>query len=196
MNHHSTKVVAVAVGALVIGFSAFAEEKPRQINGKALGLGNELIDIGAFEKASRKAIAHRKERRIAESQFIEMATEANTIVLDTRSAAKFALLHVKGAVHLNFSEITTDSLAKTIPTKDTRILIYCNNNFDNAPVAFRSKSPGMALNIPTFITLHAYGYENIYELGPLLDVKKTRISLVGMKLVTNHYLIPKLKTKN
>ena len=186
MNHHSTKVVAVAVGALVIGFSAFAEEKPRQINGKALGLGNELIDIGAFEKASRKAITHRKERRITESQFIEMATEANTIVLDTRSAAKFALLHVKGAVHLNFSEITTDSLAKTIPTKDTRILIYCNNNFDNAPVAFRSKSPGMALNIPTFITLHAYGYENIYELGPLLDVKKTRISLVGMKLVTNH----------
>ena len=112
--------------------------------------------------------------------------EANTIVLDTRSAAKFALLHVKGAVHLNFSEITTDSLAKLIPTKDTRILIYCNNNFDNAPVAFRSKSPGMALNIPTFITLHAYGYENIYELGPLLDVKKTRISLVGMKLATNH----------
>jgi hypothetical protein len=44
----------------------------------------------------------------------------------------------------------------------------------------------MALNIPTFITLHAYGYENIYELGPLLDVKKTRISLVGMKLATNH----------
>ena len=33
---------------------------------------------------------------------------------------------------------------------------------------------------------HAYGYENIYELGPLLDVKKTRISLVGMKLATNH----------
>ena len=156
MNHHSTKVVAVAVGALVIGFSAFAEEKPRQINRKALGLGNELIDIGAFEKASRKAIAHRKERRIAESQFIEMATEANTIVLDTRSAAKFALLHVKGAVHLNFSEITTDSLAKTIPTKDTRILIYCNNNKTTLKYNKRStKRPNIPFPHSTHLHIHA-----------------------------------------
>ena len=51
------------------------------------------------------------------------------------------------------------------------------------PPAFASKSPAMALNIPTFITLHAYGYENIYELGPLLDVRKTKIPLAGSKLI-------------
>ena len=74
------------------------------------------------------------------------------------------------------------------PRRHGTYLYYCNNNFDKEvkkPVAFESKSPAMALNIPTFITLHAYGYKNIYELGPLLDVKKTRISLVGMKLALN-----------
>ena len=40
----------------------------------------------------------------------------------------------------------------------------------------------MALNIPTYITLHAYGYENVYELGPLLDVRSTRIPLAGDKI--------------
>ena len=33
----------------------------------------------------------------------------------------------------------------------------------------------VALNIQTFVNLHAYGYTNVYELGPLLDVKTTRI---------------------
>ena len=37
----------------------------------------------------------------------------------------------------------------------------------------------VALNIQTFINLHAYGYSNVKELGPLLDVKTTRIPFEG-----------------
>lgn len=182
MTINSTTIWAlVAAGTITAGFISAESKKPRMINGKQLGLGNELINFDEFTKSAQEAGKHRAIRRLTEEQFLKMAAEENTIILDTRSAMKFQLLHVKGAVNLNFSDITKESLAKTIANKDTRILIYCNNNFDKEPKAFPSKAPSMALNIPTFITLYAYGYHNIYELGPLLDVNKTRIALEGNK---------------
>jgi hypothetical protein len=108
-----------------------------------------------------------------------MASEEGTIVLDARSDAKFAIMHVKGARHLAFPDITADELAKVIPEKSSRVLIYCNNNFLNEPEAFPSKMPTASLNIHTFNTLYNYGYQNVYELGPLVDVKKTKLTLEG-----------------
>ena len=75
--------------------------------------------------------------------------------------------------------MTKERLQKAIPNPNTRILIYCNNNFLNRPVVFQRKSAPAALNIPTFITLYEYGYRNVYELGPLLDADKTILCLVS-----------------
>ena len=86
---------------------------------------------------------------------------------------------MKGALHLPFTDFTDEALRKVIPDKTSRILIYCNNNFLNEPQNFASKRVEVALNIQTFINLHAYGYTNVYELGPLLDVKKTKITFEG-----------------
>lgn len=194
MRINATSFAAlVAAGLLTAGLISAESKKPRMINGKQLGLGNELINFDEFSKSAQEAGKHRSARRVTEDQFLKMAEDENTIILDTRSAKKFSMLHVKGAVHLNFSDITKGSLAKTIPNKDTRILIYCNNNFDQEPVAFESKAPSMALNIPTFITLYSYGYQNIYELGPLLDVNKTRITLEGNKQAQEQETNPKSK---
>ena len=57
-----------------------------------------------------------------------------------------------------------------LPDKEVRVLIYCNNNFRNAEEAFPSKLPSASLNIPTYIALYDYGYRNVYELGPQLDI--------------------------
>ena len=62
-----------------------------------------------------------------------------------------------------------------LPDKGQRILIYCNNNFQNSPRAFAYKSPNASLNLSTYVALYSYGYTNVYELGPLLDVKTTTI---------------------
>jgi hypothetical protein len=78
-----------------------------------------------------------------------------------------------------FPDITADELAKVIPTKDTRVLIYCNNNFENEERAFATKMPAASLNVHTFNVLHAYGYTNVHELKPLLDVRTTRIPFAG-----------------
>ncbi len=94
------------------------------------------------------------------------------------------MLHVKGAVHLDLTNATAADLAKVIPDKGTRILIYCNNNFLNEPVAMGGKAFTTSLNIYTFNTLYGYGYKNVYELGPLLDIKKTVIPFEGTRLDT------------
>lgn len=139
---------------------------------------NRLIDYPGFLKGAHEVAALRKERRIAEDEFLRMSREPGTIILDARSSEKYRLLHVKGAMHLSLPDVTAEELAKIIPTRATRILIYCNNNFENEPLAFPSKADTASLNIYTFNTLHSYGYTNVYELGPLLDVHKTRIPLV------------------
>jgi hypothetical protein len=140
---------------------------------------NRFISYPAFRAASKEAEQHRRTRRVTEAQFIQMAQEEGTMILDSRSKAKYDLLHIKDAKHLNFSDFTADSLAKLIPSKDTRILIYCNNNFENSQRAFPTKSASTALNIPTFINLYSYGYRNIYELGPVVNPATSALTLAG-----------------
>jgi hypothetical protein len=140
---------------------------------------NRLIDYQQFLKGAEAVKLLRQERRVTEDEFIKMRQDSSTIVFDARSDEKFRLLHVRGAKHLSLPDITADELAKIIPSKDTRVLIYCNNNFENAPAAFPGKRAAASLNIYTFNTLHSYGYTNVYELGPLLDIRTTRIPLEG-----------------
>ncbi|MEO7099748.1 MAG: rhodanese-like domain-containing protein [Luteolibacter sp.] len=148
--------------------SALADEPP-----------NPLIDYRGFVMTSTGLGKVHEERRVSEEKFIAMAAEPGTVILDARSTDKFQNIHIKGALHLPFTDFTEDALKKIIPDKTTRILIYCNNNFKNEPANFASKSATVSLNIQTFINLHTYGYENVYELAPLLDVKTTKIQFEG-----------------
>jgi len=144
-------------------------------------LNNTNIDMQGFLEISRKAAAHRQERRLSEAEFIRLSREPGTIVLDARSRAMFDLLHVKGAVNLSFPDITVESLARTIPDKGRRILIYCNNNFDNEPRAFARKLAPASLNLSTYVSLYSYGYTNVYELGPYVDIKQSKIEFTGSR---------------
>ena len=136
---------------------------------------NPQIDMPAYLKIAAEAAAHRETHRVSEADFLRMSREPGTIVLDARSREKYDLLHVRGAVNLSFPDIAIDSLARTLPDKNARILIYCNNNFRNQPEAFPSKAPNASLNVSTYISLYSYGYRNVYELGPLLDVRHTKL---------------------
>ncbi len=126
------------------------------------------IDYPGFVELTAEAEEHRKTHTVSVAQFLKMAEEKNTIILDTRSEKMYKAKHIKGAVHLNFSDFTADKLGKVIPSKDTKILIYCNNNLDKDEMYFARKSAPLALNIPTFINLFGYGYKNVYELDALV----------------------------
>ena len=131
---------------------------------------NPAIDIAAYLRVSRQALDDRDRHRVSENEFIDMSREAGTVVLDARSKQKYDELHIKGAISLSFPDIALASLSNALPDKDARILIYCNNNFVNAQGPFPSKLPSASLNISTYIALYDYGYRNVYELGPQLDI--------------------------
>lgn len=143
---------------------------------------NKLIDYKEFQKIVIASASEREAHRLTEQQFISAMTDTNAILLDARTAMRFQLRHIRGAVNLPFTEFTADTLAKVIPAKDAKILIYCNNNFENSPVSFASKIPAASLNISTYTSLRAYGYTNIFELGPLLDVHTTAIPFDGTEV--------------
>lgn len=157
------------LGILAIGLSSALADQPK----------NPHVDMNAFLKDARAVEIQRTDRVIDQEAFLKMAADKDTIILDARSADKFAMLHVKGATGLPFTDFTEASLAKIIPDKNTRILIYCNNNFDKAPVAMPMKSAGASLNLSTLISLQTYGYKNVYELGGYIDVNQSKLPFTG-----------------
>ena len=143
------------------------------------GTANPAIDMDGFLDDAAAAAAHRESHRVSEAEFLRMSREPGTIILDARSAEKYRLLHVRGAINLSFPDITIASLAQAIPDKNTRVLIYCNNNFAGAEKPFPSKMARASLNLSTYIALYTYGYRNVYELGPLVDLGASKLPFVG-----------------
>jgi hypothetical protein len=141
-------------------------------------IANPRVDTAGFRDSVAEADRLRTERRVGEAAFLALATP-ESVILDCRSRESFARLHVRGAVNLPFPDITAEELARLIPSPDTRVLIYCNNNFAAAPTAFPEKVARAALNHHAFATLVAYGYRNVFELAPLVDVAATEIPLEG-----------------
>ena len=146
---------------------------------------NAQIDSETFIQHVLASQERRENRRITEAQFIEMARDPQTIILDARSRDRYEQMHIQGAKSLSFTDFTAESLAQIIPDKDTRILIYCNNNIENSPIAFATKAAPASLNLSTYTALYTYGYTNIYELGPIIDPQISKIQFEGT-LVPSH----------
>jgi hypothetical protein len=167
-------LVVVVAAAISLAFHAAASAADPQA--RSAPPPNPAIDPAEHVKMTAEATKHRETRRLTEDDFIRMSGEKGTVVLDARSKAMYDLLHVKGAINLSFPDLAIDSLEKAIPDKSTRVLIYCNNNFVNSPVAFAPKGRAVSLNLSTYTTLYTYGYRNVYELGPQLDPKSSKLT--------------------
>ena len=165
---------------LSISFAVKAQTILKEVSLSAYIASPTLVDFDAYEKLMKTVKNHRKSHLVQLASFVRMSTQPGVIILDTRSDSMYNAKHIKGAIHLNFSDFTSDNLRKVIPSYATTILIYCNNNFANDQVYFATKgvsprgarSAGLtlALNIPTYINLFGYGYENVYELSQTVSV--------------------------
>ena len=155
-----------------IGLAANAQDLPDSAE----------IDFGGFLDLSDEVFQVREERLLSLEAFNDMADAPDTIILDARSRYAFEMGHIEGAVNLPFSDFTDAKLAEVIPNKNTRVLIYCNNNFSDAAEPIPLKRISLALNIPTFINLYGYGYENIYELGVLTETTNEDVNWVTGEL--------------
>ncbi len=158
------------------------------------------VSFEDFKGLVAEVETHRASRLVDLETFKKMSADPGVIILDTRSTFRFERIHVKGARHLSFTDFTQDNLQKVIPSFETTILIYCNNNFEGNQTDFASKVAVptarsgdavatqfadqakpimMALNIPTYVNLYGYGYRNVYELHELVDVNDPRIAFEG-----------------
>ena len=184
----------------LICFNHIIAQEANEINRTA-----SLVDYEAFKNLVLEVESHRAERLISIEEFHSMSIDANTVILDTRSKAMYDAKHVKGAIHLNFSDFTQANLMEIIPDVNTRIIIYCNNNFENDPIYFATKGRipsieekkiisleipnstetaaplgiSLALNIPTYINLYGYGYRNVFELRDLISILDPIIQFEG-----------------
>ena len=161
--------------ALSCALVALALNIPAALANGVHNLANPAIDTAGFLRATTNAMELRESRRVSEAEFIRLSRLPGTVILDARSRAKYDALHVRGAINLSFPDFTAEKLARLVPDTNTLILIYCNNNFANAPDPMPIKARAAALNLSTYTSLYTYGYRNVYELGPYLDVDTTRI---------------------
>ncbi len=168
-----------------------------------------LADFDDFKNLVAEVESHRAKRLIDLDDFLKMSKKKKVVVLDTRSEFRYKRKHLKGAIHLGFNDFTQENLLELIPDQNTKILIYCNNNFEGDQVEFASKVSAppsigslvqrssntmetqilsnrkpvmLALNIPTYINLYGYGYKNIYELDELVNINDSRIEFEGTEV--------------
>ncbi len=204
-----TLIILASVLLTVVFTSMYLIKKSKEIMEPQRDYPKSLASFSDFKDLVSSVETYRQERLISLDTFLQMSKEDNVIILDTRSEFRFKRKHLKNAIHLNFSDFTQDNLKKLIPDPDTKILIYCNNNFKGDQIDFASKMSGpigatvddslsggsvpkietqilsnrkpimLALNIPTFINLYGYGYRNIYELDELVNINDSRIVFEG-----------------
>ncbi len=140
---------------------------------------NPQVDYVGFLQLTEQLSDYRQKRLVDLKRFKTIAKQKDAIILDSRSAAAFAQGHIDGAVNIPFSDFTEEKLAKILGNKSRPILIYCNNNFRDDIPPIRLKRAPLALNIPTFINLYGYGYENIYELNGVTHMADPLVQWTG-----------------
>lgn len=165
-------IIAITTSLIFSSNQSFSQDIP-----------NELINSKEFKRLVSSTLITREPNRLSEQEFIQALKTKNVILLDARSKRNFKLRHIKGAINLPFTEFTAETLASVIPNKQSKILIYCNNNFLGSPISFASKMPSASLNLSTQVALASYGYTNTYELGPLLNIKQTLIEFEGREVL-------------
>jgi phage shock protein E len=141
---------------------------------------NPQIDYPGFVELAGKVAEYRETRRLPWDEFAARALADGAILLDARSETAFAQGHIDGAINLPLPDFTAERLAEVLGEDRSRpVYIYCNNNFadDRPPVVV--KKVQLALNIPTFINLYGYGYENVWELGEVIRTDGPGVDWVG-----------------
>ncbi|MFT6338759.1 MAG: hypothetical protein ACJATI_005536 [Halioglobus sp.] len=195
-NEEVKQIVHITFVALISIFLAGCTEEKSQ---NQINYPKAYVSYSDYENIVKEVKPIRKLRLINYDQLIDLQKKENVILLDTRSKNKYQQKHLKGAINLPFTEFTQSNLRNLIPDIKTRIIIYCNNNFDGDSILFASKtftpdqigklslamqkdSIMLALNIPTYINLHGYKYQNIYELNELINISDDRLKLEGSNL--------------
>jgi rhodanese-related sulfurtransferase len=141
---------------------------------------NPQFDYAGFSRLVEELGPVREAHRLPWADFAALARAEGAILLDARTPSAFQRGHLRGAVNLPFTDFSAESLRELLGSDTARpIFIYCNNNFrDHRPPVILKSAP-LALNIPTFVNLHGYGYTNVWELADLIGTTDPGVEWVS-----------------
>ncbi len=112
----------------------------------------------------------------AEAFLQALAQKDKKVLLDVRSPEEYACGHITGAVNVSLSEMTEETLAKIIPLKNTKIIIYCNNSLQTMPTRM------ISMTTQAYPTLYQLGYQNLYLLQDGYKSSKGALSRIPLEL--------------
>lgn len=162
--------------ALPLALAAFAMPAAAQERAAA----NPQFDYAGFARLVDELAPVREAHRLPWDTFIRRARAKRAILLDARTPDAFARGHIEGAINLPFTDFSADSLRQALgPDTNRPIFIYCNNNFRDHRPPVALKRAELALNIPTFVNLHGYGYTNVWELADLIATTDPGVAWVS-----------------
>tara|TARA_B100000029_G_scaffold389027_1_gene385319 strand:+ start:181 stop:699 length:519 start_codon:yes stop_codon:yes gene_type:complete len=95
------------------------------------------------------------EHTLEMQEFIKAMQDPDVVILDLRSEEEYARGHVWGAKHLG-ADIKAEKLEALVPSKDTKILLYCSNSLMITRLVSLTD-----ISLPLF---KAHGYNNFYKL--------------------------------
>jgi rhodanese-related sulfurtransferase len=99
MNYMRNLLAAFAA-LMCLGAAAAAQDAPLQIAGAKTVNAKEIFEL--------------------------VAKTPNMVILDNRKPEDFAAGHIEGAIRLLDTDVSAETLAQHIPSKDTPVLFYCN----------------------------------------------------------------------
>ena len=141
---------------------------------------NPQIDYDGYLDLVKRLEPVRKERLVPWAEFHRRAQVKNAILLDPRTPDAFAKGHLKGAVNVPLTDFSQDRLREALGADFGRpIFLYCNNHFrENRPPVLL-KTGKLAIAIPTYVSLHGYGYTNVWELADVIGMDDPGVEWVS-----------------
>lgn len=107
-------------------------------------LANEIKAQDFYQRASAEL-----PKQIDAKQLSTWLDENAVILIDLRGKESFEAAHIRGAINVPIELLTVEHLKTVVPNSDSRIVVYCANNF-----------------MPTrMIALTTLGYPAIEQLG-------------------------------
>lgn len=88
-------------------------------------------------------------KQITAKQLATWLAKKSVVLIDLRGKESYAAAHIRGAINVPIELLTAQHLKTVVPNSDSRIVVYCTNNF-----------------MPTrMIALTTLGYPAIEQLG-------------------------------
>lgn len=89
-------------GSMLLGLlsGAMAQDAPMQITGASTVNAKQIFDL--------------------------ITKKPNLVILDNRKEEDFSAGHIEGAIRLIDTDVSPETLARQLPSKETPVLFYCN----------------------------------------------------------------------